>query len=353
MDVHAHLLSLGWAGPGHSLDSRPHPQHKGRRGLAYDPAQNNNNTGRGLVKPLLVSQKKNSFGIGKKSHEPAAGNEWWLKGFENALSNVGKNSGSQATSGTATPESADAATHRGKHIGLYGFFVKGQQMEGTIREKEERQSRGKKRKSDTFDDEEDGLTSSDVSIPDRSILDKKAEPKSESEASTDFAQISQFLDIRDKDRKRTERRTKAHPAQEFEQIGHLFETGSKSKQKHPRSNTDADMSNAIPETDRASEGEPKDERRRRRKEAKSHNSSEPVDLSEKEHRRQERRAAKAAASSNSSETEIALLTLIGSKQVRSPQADSSTAAAEALSRAERKRRKGQKQMGKLEVNSLS
>ena len=73
MDAHAHLLSLGWAGPGHSLDSRPLLQHKGRHGLAYEPSQRKS-TGRGLVKPLLVSQKKNGFGVGKKAYEPAAGN---------------------------------------------------------------------------------------------------------------------------------------------------------------------------------------------------------------------------------------------------------------------------------------
>lgn len=148
MDAHAHLLSLGWAGPGHSLDSRPQLQHKGRRGLAYDPSNNNsnsnsNNNGRGLVKPLLVSQKKNSFGVGKRTHEPAAGNEWWLKGFENALSNIGKNNSSGATSGTATPESPSTAVDGGKHSGLYGFFVKGQQMEGTIRGEMRKQSGGK------------------------------------------------------------------------------------------------------------------------------------------------------------------------------------------------------------------
>src|SRR5271170_6521479 len=125
MDAQAHLLSLGWAGPGHSLDSRP---HKGRRGLAYDPNQVHN-TGNGLIKPLLVSQKKNTFGIGKKAHEPAAGNEWWLKGFEVALGNIGKSDG-ERTSGTATP--LDTSGYRGKHAGLYQFFVRGGEIEGTI-----------------------------------------------------------------------------------------------------------------------------------------------------------------------------------------------------------------------------
>ena len=69
MNAEAHLISLGWAGPGNALNSHI-KAHKGRGGL-------------GLTKPLLVSQKKNTFGIGKKVHEPASGNDWWLKGFEN------------------------------------------------------------------------------------------------------------------------------------------------------------------------------------------------------------------------------------------------------------------------------
>src|SRR5882757_935536 len=159
MDAHAHLLSLGWAGPGHSLDSKPY-QQKGHRGLAYDPAKVGNN-GNGLVKPLSISQRKGRFGIGKKAHEPQAGNEWWLKGFENALGNIGK-SESERSSGTATPVVNDYTG--GKHGGLYSFFVKGQEMEGTIGKLEEIKRSSKKRKSDMFDQEKNG-DSSTPAIP--------------------------------------------------------------------------------------------------------------------------------------------------------------------------------------------
>ncbi len=346
MDAHAHLLSLGWVGPGHSLDSRPHLQQKGRRGLAYDPIQNNN-TGRGLVKPLLVSQKRNAFGIGKKTHEPAAGNEWWLKGFENALNNIGKNSVSEATSGRATPDIANSAAYRGKHNGLYGFFVKGQQMEGTISEDRRERLRGQKRKSDTFDDHDhdrQASTSSRTSTPSRSLSQK--ENRSQAKAATDFVQIGQFLDIRDKDRKRGETKAKLHPTHEFEQIGHLFQVESKEKKKHAKKSQDVDVSKELPEADQAIRSALKDEKRRRRKATEVENVSVPPNLSEKEQRRRERKAAKAAATSDSSETKASWSTVIGSTQPAGSPEDSSTPADEAIRKAERKRRKGQKRLAK-------
>lgn len=299
MDAHAHLLSLGWAGPGHSLDSRPSLKHKGRRGLAYDPSHNNNNTGSGLVKPLLVSQKKNAFGIGKKAHEPAAGNEWWLKGFESALSKIGKRSDSEATSGTATPETGSTSGYRGKHNGLYGFFVRGQQMEGTMREQDREQSRGKKRQSDTFDDEEQLSTSSGKTTPGGSTSQEN--PKSKGEATADFAQISQFLDVRDKDRKRGERRVNGDPTDEFEQMGQFFGAGSKSVKKHGNRNVDVGPSTTLPVANEVAEVASKDEKGLIRRKWKSKNMSASSEVSEKEQRKQERRAARTAAKSSSSE----------------------------------------------------
>jgi hypothetical protein len=293
MDAHAHLLSLGWAGPGHSLDSRPPLQHKGRRGLAYDTSQNNN-TGRGLVKPLLVSQKKNTLGVGKKTHEPAAGNEWWLKGFESALNNIGKNNRNEATSGTATPESAvaNASGYRGKHVGLYGCFVKGQQMEGTIREEEAKRPRGQKRKGDTFDDEAESSTSSEMSSPIISSSQKRVKPKVE--AAVDFEQISQFLDIRDKDRKRQEKQAIGDPAQEFEQMSHFFEARSGREKKRKSKKVDGDSSAALTEGKKTIKEDSTEKRRRRRKEAEAGNGLIATDLDAKEKDRKARKAANSA-----------------------------------------------------------
>ena len=345
MDAHAHLLSLGWAGPGHSLDSRPQLQHKGRRGLAYDPSLNNN-TGRGLVKPLLVSQKKNAFGIGKKAHEPVAGNEWWLKGFENALSNIGKKSVSEATSGTATPESNNKGIIRGRHIGLYGFFVKGQEMEGTINEDRVERSRGQKRKSDTFDDEESVSTSSGTSTPGRSMSRKK--PGLESKATADFAQISHFLDIRDKDRRREERTAKSDPTFEFEQMGCFFEAGSKRKKKHVRKNEKVDQHSALSETERIVEVASTGKRGCRKRHAENKDASVSTAVSA-EQKKQERKSV-AAATKSSKLPEKESVWSKGSRQAAESGAESPASTNEALRRAERKRRKELKRASKVQVD---
>lgn len=351
MDAHAHLLSLGWAGPGHSLDSRPSLPHKGRRGLAYDPSQNTH-TGRGLVKPLLVSQKNNSFGIGKKAYEPAAGNEWWLKGFENALSNIGKNRNSEATSGAATPDTGNTSSYQGKHNGLYGYFVKGQQMEGTMQESAKGQGRGRKRKSDAFDQEEDTSTSSANHTPESTVPVEAFASKGE--ATTEFQQISQFMGVRDKDRKQGVRRVKISPIREFEQVGNFFVAGSERKQQRTPQIEDGNEPAASQGPDEADEADveaPKKERRQRRKEARLHGTEVPLDMAKKEQREQGRKAAKAVARLSSINTKTSPSDPIEGVEIARAHADSSASADEALRRAERKRRKEQKRLAKAQAAS--
>lgn len=264
MDAHAHLLSLGWAGPGHSLDSRP---HKGRRGLAYDPKQVHN-TGSGLIKPLLISQKKNTLGIGKKAHEPAAGNEWWLKGFETALSNVGK-SESERTSGTATPELGRPANgYVGRHMGLYGFFVKGGDMEGTIGldgPKEFTLTRRKKRKSDGLDSKEGSPNSSDG---EKRPTEPRRKRKSK-EGTEEFEQVGAFLQARDKDEKRRRRKQKADALEEFQQVGEFFEARSSRRKASTSANPHIDTSKSAEDVTAEVSDDGGEERRRRRKERKA------------------------------------------------------------------------------------
>jgi nucleolar protein TMA23 len=264
MDAHAHLLSLGWAGPGHSLDSRP---HKGRRGLAYDPNQAQNN-GNGLIKPLLISQKKNTFGIGKQAHEPAAGNQWWLKGFETALSNVGK-SESERTSGTATPELGRSTNgYIGKHVGLYRFFVKGGEMEGTIGldAREEKTSKmWKKRKSDALDTHGESSASSEG---EERATERRTRNKRQSEEGTEeFEQIGVFLQARDKDEKRRRRKQKADALVEFRQASEFFEARSARRKASPSGCAHIDTSKTV--DSKAEITEDTEDRRRRRRERKA------------------------------------------------------------------------------------
>jgi len=254
MDAQAHLLSLGWAGPGHALDARPY-KHKGHRGLAYDP--NQVSKGNGLVKPLLVSQRQGRHGIGKRAHEPQAGNEWWLKGFESALGNIGK-SESERSSGTATPETGE---HTGKHGGLYGFFVKGQDMAGTIGSAEG--TKLKKRKSAALDELDDGVQASNT----RPVNEIKAT------TATDFEQIGAFIAIRDRDDKRRQRLAKGNGLEEFQQVSEFFEARSDQPKKHQETRR-SEMAPLTDAEDRDQSGthietkEERRERRRRRREEK-------------------------------------------------------------------------------------
>ncbi|OAP65068.1 hypothetical protein AYL99_01040 [Fonsecaea erecta] len=307
MDAHAHLLSLGWAGPGHSLDSRPYKQ-KGHRGLAYDPAKVGNN-GVGLVKPLSISQRKGRFGVGRKTHEPPAGNQWWLKGFENALGNIGK-SESERSSGTATPIANDYGA--GKHGGLYSFFVKGQEMEGTIGKVGDMKRTSKKRKSDALDDGELDDTAEATEIKGR-------------EATAEFEEVGAFFALRDKDEKRSKRVQKQHPVTEFEQVGQYLQATLEKKQRKRKSqigldtlvDVDTEMRSPPGHVETKETKEERRERRRRRKEKKEQkrnaladlenhkqtpllNDADPEDPGAKAERRAERKRRKSEKSTKSS-----------------------------------------------------
>lgn len=352
MDAHAYLLSLGWQGTGYSLDSRSPLQHKGRRGLAYDSSQSHN-TGRGLVKPLLISQKKNVFGVGKRTHEPAAGNEWWLKGFENALSNIGKKTGRDTTSRTASPESARviANEYRGKHNGLYGYFVKGQQMEGTIREEAVQRFRGHKRKSDTLDVEAHFLPSSGTPLPSSPASQKKSELQGS--VTADFQQISQFLGIRDKNRKKQDRPTKAEVAQEFEEMSHFFEARSGPNKKQRMKKSEKYAITLQVDERKITKEDPAEDRGRRKGEARDRSAFYTPGLTgtqKKEKRSKPRRAANATSNASSSKNINAWSSLTGSKQLAGDEA-SPASVQEALRRAERKRRREERRLAKLQADS--
>ncbi|KAL9086882.1 MAG: hypothetical protein Q9165_006888 [Trypethelium subeluteriae] len=100
MDAHAHLRGLGWRGSGHSLDSE----------------------GRGLKKPVLVGAKKDKVGLGGKQD---FSDQWWLKALDDGLKCIG--TGQQSVLSQVQKN----GIRRG---GLYGFFVKGSILGGTITE---------------------------------------------------------------------------------------------------------------------------------------------------------------------------------------------------------------------------
>jgi len=101
MDAHAHLTGLGWRGEGHSLDKQ----------------------NRGLKRPILISHKTDLHGLGSKKQKEKQADQWWLNAFDNALKDLGQGKESSLS------KIKESGAGRG---GLYGFFVRGQQLDSTF-----------------------------------------------------------------------------------------------------------------------------------------------------------------------------------------------------------------------------
>ena len=118
MDTTAYLIRQGWLGSGHALGARA----------------------QGIKKPVLVSQKTNTLGVGKKAYDAHA-DQWWSRAFDETLRSVNGAGQTEAPRVSSTP----AGIYSGKWTGgggLYGGFVRGQGLEGTIRKEEKRAERG-------------------------------------------------------------------------------------------------------------------------------------------------------------------------------------------------------------------
>lgn len=135
MNAHALLTSQGWRGTGHSL----HP--------TSDTT--------GLSRPLLVSQKQNVLGIGKKQHRTS--DMWWQNAFDKSLKGLDTSMEGKVVQTITNGGSDMVAKGGGKYVGgggLYACFVRGGVLGGTITsdggEEKEREKAtepaGKKRK---------------------------------------------------------------------------------------------------------------------------------------------------------------------------------------------------------------
>jgi len=100
MDASGYLKKHGWQGSGHSLDGH----------------------GRGLKKPLLVSKKVDVLGVGLNKHA-AVSDQWWLRAYDQGLATLGTGKESAL---------AQAQKHGVNRGGLYGRFVKGEGVPGTL-----------------------------------------------------------------------------------------------------------------------------------------------------------------------------------------------------------------------------
>jgi nucleolar protein TMA23 len=119
MDAHALLTSQGWRGTGNSL----HPT----------------NNSIGLSKPLLVSQKQNNLGLGKKQHKTS--DMWWMNAFDSSLKGLDTSKEGKVvqtvTSGGLDMVAKGGAKWVGSKGGLYASFVRGECLSGTITPEEE------------------------------------------------------------------------------------------------------------------------------------------------------------------------------------------------------------------------
>ncbi|KAK0268127.1 hypothetical protein LTR91_013375 [Friedmanniomyces endolithicus] len=100
MDANDYLRKQGWLGDGHPLD----------------------HTGKGIKKPLLVSKKVDVLGVGLNKHA-AVSDQWWLRAYDQGLKDFG--TGKENLLG-------QVQKHGVSRGGLYGRFVKGDAVPGTI-----------------------------------------------------------------------------------------------------------------------------------------------------------------------------------------------------------------------------
>ena len=136
MDTTAYLTRHGWLGAGHSL----HP------------------SGHGIKKPLLVSKKLNVLGVGKKQHDVHA-DQWWARAFDATLKDLNINTDGpsgkleEVTFGTGAKQLAMGGRMGrmgGKWAangGLYGAFIRGQGLDGTISPETVEETRGNREDS--------------------------------------------------------------------------------------------------------------------------------------------------------------------------------------------------------------
>lgn len=133
MDTTAYLTSQGWLGTGHALHY----------------------SGRGITKPIVLLQKQNVLGLGKKKHDAHA-DQWWARAFDDTLKgiNATKDENSGKTEGIQLGAGAQAlqmvGTHGARWVrqrGLYGNFVRGEGLGGTLTPEDKFELNGfKKRK---------------------------------------------------------------------------------------------------------------------------------------------------------------------------------------------------------------
>jgi hypothetical protein len=150
MNAEGLLRKQGWRGAGFSLDT----------------------SDRGIKKPLLISHKQDQLGLGKKKASHTTDDQWWMRAFDESLQNLG--TGQKTT----LSQIQEKGINRG---GLYGFFVKGEGLQGSLGDETSAPTSGtatpptsvENESTDDSDSDSESTSSSDAA-PDTS---KKTKPK--------------------------------------------------------------------------------------------------------------------------------------------------------------------------------
>lgn len=143
MDARALLTSQGWRGKGHSLH------------LTDDSI--------GLAKPLLLSRKDNTKGLGTKQHFTS--DQWWMNAFDEQLKGLDTSKEGQVKQTVTTGKlNSIEKGSLGKYY-LYTSFVRGGFLEGTL-----------------GDDHDSSSTDSDEATPNTGAPEPRKETKEERRA---------------------------------------------------------------------------------------------------------------------------------------------------------------------------
>ncbi|KAJ6442986.1 DNA-directed RNA polymerase II subunit RPB1 [Purpureocillium lavendulum] len=165
MDAHALLTSQGWRGKGHSL-------HKTDDAI-------------GLAKPLLLSRKDDTRGLGTKQHFTS--DQWWMNAFDEQLKGLDTSKDGKVRQTVTTGKLNSIEKGSLGRWYLYASFVKGGFLEGTAR-------------ADDDKDSSSSTDSDDATPPKTDALEPRKETKEERRARKEAK------------RKRKEERAKARAA---------------------------------------------------------------------------------------------------------------------------------------------
>ncbi|KAL3468192.1 hypothetical protein BJX64DRAFT_85755 [Aspergillus heterothallicus] len=190
IDAYAYLVRHGWSGTGNPLNP---DRAGGTRG------------GLGLTKPLLVARRSGNQGIGKKTTKDPT-NQWWLRGFEDALKGVG----TDAPANGSTAGKANALTSE-----LYRFFVRGEVVPGTLGNKgvDKDVREGDKTKKRKRERDDEGVRESKEER--RKRKEEKKARKAEKEARREARRVKKEMKKAKKEKKAPETLEKKCPEDDY------------------------------------------------------------------------------------------------------------------------------------------